>query len=132
MTVKKSRCGGRWTEARFKSFIKSALRGATRRWGPIGDCKKGAWLKRGFYKCSKCKKESPASIMKDGKRVNNIIVDHVNPIIDPEVGFTNWDDYIERMFCEKNNLQVLCRKCHDAKTKREKELATIRRKETGS
>jgi hypothetical protein len=38
-----------------------------------------------------------------------------------EDGFTTWDDVINRMFCEKENLQVLCHECHKAKTQEEKE-----------
>jgi 5-methylcytosine-specific restriction endonuclease McrA len=28
--------------------------------------------------------------------------------------------FIERLFCEQENLQVLCERCHDAKTKLER------------
>jgi len=51
-----------------------------------------------------------------GKDVN---VDHVKPVVDPKVGFTTWDDFILNLFCTKDNLQVLCSKCHDIKTKME-------------
>ena len=43
MTKKtKPRNGGSWTEARFNSFIVSALRKATQRWGPKNVCIKKA------------------------------------------------------------------------------------------
>jgi 5-methylcytosine-specific restriction endonuclease McrA len=29
--------------------------------------------------------------------------------------------FVERLFCEQDNLQVLCTECHDKKTKLEKE-----------
>lgn len=121
------RCGGRWTQARFHQFIKSLLRSGTRRWAPIGDVKKNARVARGVYKCNGCNKEVPASIKVDGKRVNNAVVDHIVPVIDPEVGFTNWDDVIERMFCEEDKLQVLCHKCHEEKTNQERATAKARR-----
>lgn len=123
----KTRCSGKWTEARYRSFIISLLRQGTRRWGPIQEVKKEARVRRGFYRCAECKQEVTASIIKDGKRVNNIIVDHVVPVVDPEVGFTNWDEYIERMFAEKDNLQVLCRACHHEKSMEEREIAKERR-----
>ena len=47
-------------------------------------------------------------------------VDHIKPIIDPEIGFTNWDDVVNNMFCEKENLQVLCKDCHALKTASER------------
>lgn len=61
------------------------------------------------------------------KRVKNIIVDHIKPVIDPAVGFTTWDSFIEGLFCEKDNLQALCRTCHKAKTQEEIEIAKSRR-----
>jgi len=121
------RCGGRWTEARFKSFIKSLLRSGTRRWAPIQDVKKAAWVKRGFYKCACCGEIVPTTIKIGDKRVSNAMVDHILPIIDPEVGFTNWGDVVERMFCEKDNLQVLCYGCHNNKSEVERAVAKTRR-----
>lgn len=69
----------------------------------------------------------PATIIKDGKRVNNAIVDHIDPIISPETGFVSWDETIERMFCEAENLQLLCHDCHTQKTNEERNIAKERR-----
>lgn len=123
----KTRCSGTWTEARYKSFIKSLLRHGTMRWKPVQDCKKEARTRRGFYRCAGCGEEVPASLKEGRTRKNNIHVDHIAPIIDPATGFTTWDDCIERMFCETDNLQVLCTSCHDIKTNAEKQVAKERR-----
>lgn len=123
----KVRCGNRWTEARFKSFIRSALRGATRKWAPISDCLAAARTKRGFYKCAECEKEVPATKVVGRKRVKNIVVDHIKPIVDPSTGFTTWDDYVESMFCELDNLQALCLECHLVKCNEEKAIAKARK-----
>jgi 5-methylcytosine-specific restriction endonuclease McrA len=123
----KNRCGGRWTQARFNSFIKSLLRSGTRRWAPISDVKKRARVRRGVYKCECCGTEGPATIRVDGKKMNNAVVDHIHPIIDPSTGFTTWDDCIERMFCEEDNLQLLCHVCHTEKSNEERALAKERR-----
>lgn len=121
------RCGGRWTEARFRSFITSALRQASRRWAPVSDAKKRANVKRGFYLCNGCHETVPASVKVEGVRKTNIFVDHIDPVVDPTIGFENWDKYIEKMFCEEDNLQVLCGTCHDKKSMREREAAKQRR-----
>lgn len=126
----KPRCNGNWTEARFISFIKSTLRGGSRRWAPKNEVKKEARVTRGKYKCKSCNKTVGASKVIDGKRVNNVFVDHINPIVDPNTGFTTWDDFIERLFCEKDNLQLLCKSCHDKKSYKEKEIAK-KRKQNG-
>lgn len=123
----KTRCSGQWTEARFNSFIKSLLRSGTRRWAPIQEVKKEARVARGLYECKECK-QHVAPTYRDGKnRKQNIFVDHIIPIVDPATGFTNWDDCIQRMFCEKDNLQLLCKDCHDVKSEKEKEIAKKRR-----
>ena len=125
----KTRCSGKWTEARFKSFIISALRGATNRWGPKKEVEKEANVKKGFYKCAECQEVVPLKDKHNGRMVKNVHIDHIVPIVDPEVGFTTWDDYIERMFCEKDGLQVLCKACHDVKCGEERAIATERRRQ---
>ena len=125
----KTRCNGRWTEAKFTAFVKNNLRMASRKWAPIGDCLKEANVRRGIYLCACCNQEVPITIKVEGerKRKNNVYVDHIVPIIDPRVGWTTWDDCINRMFAEGDNLQVLCDECHSAKTKEETALAVKRR-----
>lgn len=115
----KTRCGGRWTEAAYNSFIKNQLRQATRKWGPINDCLKNARVKRGLYKCADCGEHVPPTLKVGGKRARNVFVDHEPAVIDPEKGFTTWDDCIERMFCELESLQLLCKSCHDKITAEE-------------
>lgn len=126
----KTRCGGLWTEARFKSFIKGNLRSATRKWAPIQQCKKNAHVARGLYRCANCHRDVPATTIDPvkRKRISNIMVDHIKPIVDPDVGFTTWDEVIEGMFCEISNLQLLCRQCHDEKCAEEKLISDQRRK----
>ena len=88
------KCNKKWTQAKFNSFIKNNLRAATRKWEPIQQCKKRAHVARGLYKCDGCGQEVPPTYY-DGdkrKRMKNIFVDHVVPIIDPAVGFTTWDE----------------------------------------
>lgn len=115
---------GDWSQARFNSFIKSALRGASRRWPPKYTCLAGAYSGKRVnastgrvgkhYRCARCGGDFPAK---------QVQVDHIRPIIDPQVGFTSWDDVINNMFCEQDNLQVLCTACHSDKTAKEKQLA---------
>jgi 5-methylcytosine-specific restriction endonuclease McrA len=118
----KKRNGGEWTEARFKSFVTSALRAASRRWPPKFAALKAAFIGRKVnkntgklaqhYQCVSCAKHFVAA---------DVQVDHINPVVDPVQGFVSWDVYIDRMFCELHHLQVLCKPCHKEKTQREKE-----------
>ena len=111
--------GGEWTKARRKGFIMSALRKAWLRWPPRGKVMKAAWVRRGVYKCNGCKKNVKVTLKRDGKRYRNISVDHIKPVI-PVGGFKTWDSVVARLFCEDSNLQVLCKLCHDKKTKSER------------
>lgn len=111
------------SEAQFVAFVKGHLRRASRWWKPITDTLKAANLRRGVYLCNECKEEVPKSIVIDGKRVNNVSVDHRNAIVDPSTGFSGWDDFINNLYCESDNLQVLCRSCHNAKSLEERNLA---------
>lgn len=116
---------GQWTDARFHSFIKSALRRLTYRWGPKNEAKKKAWVKRGVYKCAGHNRRAhqvPISKVVKGKRINNVFVDHIEPVIDPIKGFVSWDETIDRMFCEVEGFQILCKECHDSKTQEEKRI----------
>ncbi len=55
------------------------------------------------------------------------MADHINPVVDPNVGRKSWDEYIERMFIE-TGWQAICKECHDVKTKEERAIAAKRRK----
>ena len=113
LNPEKNRNNGQWTTPRFNSFIKSALRSASRRWGPAYTCKKNARTARNTYKCSLC-----------NKSVGNkdIKIDHIHPVVDPTKGFESWDKFIERLFVELDGYQAICITCHKAKTAEEREV----------
>jgi len=127
MAGEKTRNTGQWTEARFTSFVKGALRQATMKWGPIQNVRKKANVRRGFYKCDECGEEVPATTKEGRKRVKNIHIDHHPPVIDPDVGWVSWDSFINNLFCEEEHLRALCTDCHKIVTDAEKQLAKERR-----
>ena len=124
----KVRCGNTMTEAQFVSFVKAALRGGSRRWKPISECQRQARISRGLYRCASCEGEIPNSMVIDGKRKKAICIDHVNPTVGP-TGFTTWDDFIEGLFAELDNLQLLCVPCHKEKSSIEAAERAAHRKE---
>jgi len=113
---------GLWTPARWRSFVRGGLRSISMRWPPKSEVKKRARVARGVYRCRGYKRTGhnvPVTLPpKPGnkRRINNAVVDHINPVIDPAVGFVSWDSLIDRLFCEADGLQVLCAECHKAKT----------------
>lgn len=109
-----------WSQGRLNAFIASTLRSGMRRWPAKWEALESACVgsqvnpksgrKAKHYRCAGCQ---GTFITKD------IETDHVTPVVDPTLGFTTWDDYIKRLFCEASNLQVLCKPCHKAKSKSE-------------
>lgn len=117
-----------WTEGRKKAFIISVLRSGTRRWPPKYQAKDLAKTEKKInpksgkmaqhYRCASCKEEFTST---------NVEVDHIVPVIPPSIGFTTWDNFINALFCDNDNLQVLCIPCHKIKSKQEKGTASATR-----
>lgn len=120
---------GEWTIAKYNSFIKSGLRSASQRWppkyrvlsaactGPQINPKSGRIAK--FYRCNVCKDTFPAK---------DVEVNHIIPVV-PVTGFDTWDGVIERMFCEAEHLEVVCKPCHKKISKQENSERAIIKKE---
>ena len=106
------------TEAAFWSFIRSALRQKSRFWKPVTLCKHksrrpyhGPNTRQKFeYQCNDCKNWFPE------KHIN---VDHIIPAGSLNC-LNDLPGFVERLFCEIDALQVMCEKCHDTKTKNER------------
>lgn len=68
-----------------------------------------------WSRCQQCKKLEPTYLMD---------VDHIEPVIPLSIPFEHLtvDTVVNRLWCEENNLQVLCVACHDAKSKQEQKI----------
>jgi hypothetical protein len=82
-------------------------------WEPRQEAKKRCKVpeKTGWYKCEECHEER-----------EKIEIDHIEPVVLPEVGFTTWDDYIASKFVTSDKLRGLCRECHKQKSKEENKI----------
>ena len=116
---------GQWTEARMRSFVMSALRRA--QWPVKYAAIQKAYVKTGpnpvtgrmckLHKCEGCGELFPQ---------NQMAADHIEPVV-PIGGFDkkgflgyDWDELIQRLYCELAGFQALCRDCHKVKTDEEK------------
>lgn len=114
----KTRCSGTMTEAAFWSFIRSSLRQKSRRWKPIYDCLNAARRPsksdnkrlKWEYQCAKCKGWFSAK---------EVSVDHIIPAGSLKSG-DDLKSFVAKLFCEQENLQVLCLPEHQEKTNRER------------
>lgn len=113
--VEKTRGSGTFTESGFWGMIRAALRQKSRWWKPIKDAKEAA--RRPYkgenkrikweYQCAHCKNWFPEK---------EIEVDHKIEAGSLRSG-EDVQGFIERLFCERDGLQVLCKHtCHKEKT----------------
>lgn len=110
-----------WTTGRLKGFITSTIRAGFRKYPPKYEALKASIVAKKenkatgriatFYECAECKKEFLAK---------EVEVDHIIPVVCPKEGFTTWDNFINRLFCGIENLQVLCVACHKLKSAKER------------
>lgn len=115
----KNKAGGTWTTSRYFGFIRSALRRAwTRypvRFQVLDDAKRpytGPDKRTKFvYECAGCKKHFKST---------EVNVDHIKPA-GTLTKYSDLPSFVKTLFCESNNLQVLCKTCHDTKTKEERQ-----------
>jgi 5-methylcytosine-specific restriction endonuclease McrA len=70
--------------------------------------------KRGgkLYICNHCGLTFP---------LKDVQVDHISPVVPLDREIEDWNEYINRLFCEVDKLQVLCKSCHQIKSNRENE-----------
>lgn len=114
LRVERTRASNTLTESQFWGKIRASLRNASRWWKPIADAKKNARRvykgankrQKWEYQCAECH-----LWFKD----KEIEVDHI-----VEVGSLKCAEdlpqFVERLFCEVDGLQVMCKPCHRNKT----------------
>ena len=119
LNVPRPYCRGTMTAAKKRSMIISGLRRV--RWNAKYMALEDAFVKKDInpatgrkaklYRCARCGMLFSAA---------NVAVDHISPVI-PIEGFDTWEGVVERMFCEPEGLQVLCKTpCHAEKTASER------------
>ena len=114
MTVIRKRNAGTMSEPVFWQFIRNTLRRRSMVWKPINLCKERA--KRLYTGPNKRQKyEYQCNICHMWYKGTQVCVDHIIPV----GSLTNSYDlphFVETLFCEIDNLQCLCKECHDKKS----------------
>lgn len=117
--MKKAKKPKKKKEFNVKGYVFGALRKIWR-WHPVR--RKALSLSKAhdstldgdWHTCAKCDNVRPKKLVQ---------VDHINPVVDPEYGFKSWDEYIDRLLnVTIDDVQVLCKDCHQAKTQAENKL----------
>lgn len=108
--VEKTRGSQTLSESGFWSMIRSTLRKKSMYWKPVQDAKnkarrtyKGENKRQKFeYQCCKCNKWFKG---------DEVEINHIVPAGSLKSG-NDLKDFVERLFCEKENLECLCKSCH--------------------
>ena len=72
-----------------------------------------------MYQCCECKNPFKAT---------EIQVDQIEPIVSPGVKQADMtiDEYVDRLFCDVSNLQILCFECHKEKSQCERKQSKLK------
>ncbi len=101
----------------LEHYLKQKLRRISYQWPPRKAAIVKGRVSRGKYRCSSCQG--------DNFGPKEIQLDHTIPVIDPHEGFTTWDNYINRLFCDVDGFSIMCIECHKIKTFRENQVRKI-------
>lgn len=93
-------------------WIRNSIRKLSYRWPARYRAKVAARVERGKYRCSNCQQ-----IFRD----KDVELDHKEPVISVEKGFVDWNEFIDRLFVEQSEYNVLCIPCHTKKSIKENE-----------
>lgn len=125
-------------DKKFKGKIINALRRLSFTYPPRNKVRKRQQVGPATFECEHCNiwiyegsRDIDTQLEKlDSKPPKDLIkgkpnLDHKTSVI-PLEGFTrgswDWDEFINRLFCEEEEFQLLCSDCHDIKTKLEDEI----------
>ena len=71
---------------------------------------------KNWCRCAECQQMIPKSYME---------CDHIQPLVplDKSLEEMEWNEVVDRAWCDIANLRAVCETCHDVKTKAENERA---------
>lgn len=95
---------------RKRNWVLQKLRRASMAWPPKNEAKKRSWIRPGWHKCEGCGAQT---------HYKDLQMDHIEPVVDPVIGFVDLDTYVDRLFCGIEGFQGLCPSCHTSKTEAE-------------
>jgi len=110
-----TRCSGTMTEAQYLAWIRSALRSKWLKWKPRSQAIERA--RRPYVGQNKRQKwEVQCALCNDYFMLNDIEVDHYPHDAGSILSFEDIGPFVNRLYCEVDNLRVLCKPCHKCYT----------------
>lgn len=102
------------------AFAKAALRRVSSWWWAMSEAMDRAKVARGLYACAMCHEHF---------KKKEVQRDHISPVVSTDGVKNDMNSYIETLFCEPENIQILCKPCHLTKSAVENEQRKEHRKE---
>lgn len=113
------RCNGTMTESAWLAWVRSALRSKSLRWPPRGEALKLA--RRKYVGTNKMQKwEYQCALCSEWQLAKNCNVDHHPVAAGSILSVQDIGNFANNLFCETDNLRVLCSDCHKVHTLSEK------------
>lgn len=107
------------SESEFWSFIRSSLRRRSMFWKPMSIAKNKA--RRPYTGGdARTKWEYQCAICNDWFKGKDTHIDHIIPVGSLTDG-EHLKEFVENLFCDSENLRVLCKPCHKIITKEQKQ-----------
>lgn len=106
-----------WSSAKWWGFLRSKLRAAYTRWPPKHEVM--AEARRAAPKGKRHKWEFRCAQCEGWFLQKNVEVDHIIPCGKLQ-SFSDLPGFVERLFCGKEGLRVLCKTCHTVITNKER------------
>lgn len=110
---------GVWTQAKYFQFIRSALRQAFQRYPAKQQAKMQNRRNKPPRKKGKHKYEYQCAACEQWFMDKEVQVDHITPAGSLK-DYKDLPGFTKRLFCEPEDLQILCIPCHQQKTNRER------------
>ena len=118
------RCGGTMTESAYLAWIRSALRSKSLRWPPRAEALKLA--RRSYKGANKLQKwEFSCALCENWWKAKEVVVDHFPIAAGSILSTEDIGPFANNLYCEVDNLRVLCKTCHDCHTLSEKRGITF-------
>lgn len=121
----KPRCTGTMTESQYLAWIRSALRSKWLRWPPRAEALRAAQTpyvgdnarRKYSYQCAICKR---ADLSQKDCQVDHFPRDAGSILSVDDIG-----QFVNRLYCELDNLRVVCVDCHSVHTLAQKKGITF-------
>lgn len=120
---KKTRCSGTMSEPVYLAFIRSCLRSKWLRWKPRSDCFIAA--RRACKNKGRQKFEYQCAICTNWFAQKECEIDHYPKSAGSILSIQDVGEFCNNLFCEVDNLRVVCKPCHSIYTLSEKQSVSF-------